>query len=378
MSVIEGILLEGQNADMAALRDHLAGLEDGTFPFDALNVGPLAAASMAPAQFSANDCGISLYSTGDTTAAPNTESYLVAFLKNDADAYFKAGVLAFTVADPSATDGYGCTNVHSGGFVAGVYTDFYGFAFWGNDNGWTFFPDDLLDTTAPGDRIVRINNGDLDINQAARDGNAITLRSSDVATGMTDFEVTTAYGAMRKAVAAQGGLLVRGLTESNGGPALSLSGFSGAAANTTKSTAAEGVIQIAAALKSGTGVAVHGTDANLMCIANLSLTRFIFDAEGSAHSDVEWTTFDTLNDVLVLEGLDLEMRRRSGVQQEFGAFVDEARDILQREGIVNFYDDGPRAMFNWTRMHMLEVGAIRQLAGRMAAIENRLAALPGA
>ena len=40
-----------------------------------------------------------------------------------------------------------------------------------------------------------------------------------------------------------------------------------------------------------TGLAAPGTDANLVSIMSAGTARFLFDAEGSAFADVEWTTF---------------------------------------------------------------------------------------
>lgn len=219
---------------------------------------------------------------------------------------------------------------------------------------------------------ANMTNG-ITINQGAADDEILSLKSSDVAHGITIFTETNTYGLAKKVGATTGGLAFYGWSSGTGG--LQLYG-SHTTDNTTKSTAGSGAIDLLAALKSGTSITNCGADANLVTIRNNTTTRFIFDAEGSAHADVEWITFDHHDDVVLLNGLDAEMQYRKGVvQRDFGEWVSQSRDVLQREGIFNFYDDGPRAMMNMTRMHMLEVGAIRQLARQGADVELRLAAL---
>jgi len=188
---------------------------------------------------------------------------------------------------------------------------------------------------------------------------------------MTTYAETDSYATFGKSLNASGGLNLKGLSAANIG--LVLGGFCGTAPDTTKSTAGTGAVIVQAMLKSGTSGTSVGADGNLFVIINNSATRFIFDAEGSAHADVEWTTYDKYDDLALLDTFESEMVRR-----EFGAFMQENRAALQRAGVVNFYDDGPRAMVNFTKLSMLLVGAMRQTGKRLNQIENRLAALPAA
>ncbi len=212
----------------------------------------------------------------------------------------------------------------------------------------------------------------LTINQAGNDDEILALKSSDVAHGITSFAETDTYASMAKFSAANGGLSWRGFSVDTVG--VDLLGIA-TNDNTTKSTAASGAIQLRAHKKSGAGSGVMGADANLVIIENYGTTRFILDAEGSGHSDVEWTTYDAYDDLALLNGLEAEFaRRRDPVKAEFGEWLDEQRETLQRAKVVNFYDNGPRAMVNWTRHSMLLNGAIRQLGKRWEALEQRLAA----
>jgi len=133
----------------------------------------------------------------------------------------------------------------------------------------------------------------LTINQGAADDEILALKSSDVAHGMTGITETDTYGVFKKVSSTSGGLTVNGYTDTGTGGALALAlgGVLGEAAQTTKTTGARGIVNIDAAIKSGTGKTAAGADANLIAMGNDGTTRFIFDAEGSAHADVEWTTF---------------------------------------------------------------------------------------
>jgi len=205
----------------------------------------------------------------------------------------------------------------------------------------------------------------LTINQGANDNEIITLQSSDVAHGMTTRANTNTYGFLQKSQATSGGLAIHGLKDADGiaGYALFLKGMLGEAADTGKTTAAVGVIQMTAEVKSNSSSGAVGADGNLLVITNYSLTRFIFDGEGSAHADVEWTTFQDHDDCQLLTHLEDSMLEwRDPIKSEFGSFLGENALALERLGIVHFDRDLPsHAMLNTTRLAMLHTGAIRQL-----------------
>ena len=218
----------------------------------------------------------------------------------------------------------------------------------------------------------------LTINMGANDNEILSLKSSDIAHGITGQTETDTYGLFQKAHAAGGGLQVTGLTDSDGGPgfALALTGMLGEAADTTKATNAQGIVHIRSYIYDGsTNVIAPGTDQNLVVFGSASSARFIFDAEGSGHADVEWVTFDKHNDLQVLE--DMEYLVAPGqVVRQFGDVIKHDRAFFEDEGL--FHDirevgDGRmRGMMNYTRMLMLHSGAIRQVGGRQMLLENCL------
>jgi len=212
----------------------------------------------------------------------------------------------------------------------------------------------------------------LTINQGGNDNEAVALKSSDVAHGITDWTETDTYATMAKINANSGGLHLIGYKDGDDVAyqvALALTGRLGLAADTTKSTSALGVVQIAAQIKSGTGVANVGADGNLMVIANGTTARFIFDAEGSAHADVEWTTFQHHDDRVMLA--DLEKALSHQEEPEFADFSRYDRRVLEELGLIHC-DEKARAMLNVTRLSMLLVGALRQAHERVDVLDTRL------
>lgn len=209
----------------------------------------------------------------------------------------------------------------------------------------------------------------LTIDQGAADDEALALKSSDVAHGITDTAETDTYGAVAKTEATSGGLQITGLKDADGIAclALNLRGYLGEAADTTKSTGGGGVINLTAAVKSGTGLADVGADGNLVTIQNRSTTRFIFDAEGCAHGDVEWIAFSEHDDLALLDKLEATV-----VSREFGGWVDANRRELEALNIAHFDDRPGHAMLNLTRLSMLLTGALRQVGRRLNTLETRL------
>lgn len=216
----------------------------------------------------------------------------------------------------------------------------------------------------------------LTINQGAADDEILALKSSDVAHGMTDLAETDTYGALSKRSPVGGGLLVQGLRDLDGEAfeALTLRGLLGENADTTKSTSGRGVVSVMASIKSGTSITGVNSDGNLFSVATHTTTRFIFDAEGSVHADVEWTTYDDYDDVALLTDLERAMlAQRDPVKAGFVDFLQYNHDALEAAGIVHFDRENPgHAMVNTTKLSMALVGAIRQVNSRMDALEARM------
>ena len=211
----------------------------------------------------------------------------------------------------------------------------------------------------------------LTINQGANDNEALAFKSSDVAHPMTGVAETDTYGAIQKADALAGGLMIRGFRDPDGvaGQALHLGGILGEAADTTKTTSGTAVITLGMQVTDGgTSAQAVGADGNLLAIVNHASARFIFDAEGSAHADVEWTTFDEYDDLAVIAGFEAVMLNQIPAEQ---------RLMYEETGIVGrnswHIERGKlRAMVNTNKLSMLHHGALMQVGARLRAIEEKV------
>lgn len=154
-------------------------------------------------------------------------------------------------------------------------------------------------TTAPTERM-RIDNAGkvfindtsninmaigLTINQGANDDEIFSLKSSDVAHGMTAISETDTYASFAKDDGLIGGLRIRGITDAASGSVAPIQfiGISGGAADTGKTASDFANIMFSPQIKSGTGAAVVGADGNLLSIRNSTNNVVIFDAEGTIH-----------------------------------------------------------------------------------------------
>jgi len=219
----------------------------------------------------------------------------------------------------------------------------------------------LINETANAQMTVGIT-----INQGASDDEAIALKSSDIAHGRTSIAETDTYAFIQKLAAASGGLEVRAIEESQI-TAIRIYGVSGAD-DTTRSTAGRAPIELDASLGSGTSDGSVGADGALVAIRNKQGTRFIFDADGDSHQDVgtAWTNYDTFQDVELLTALSAGVSRPGDpVRAAFVDLLEAHRDTLERIGLVTFAADGHHFV-NMSKLQMLTVGAVRQLADRVA------------
>lgn len=214
--------------------------------------------------------------------------------------------------------------------------------------------------------------GTITADQGAGDGEILSVQSyNDVAHGMTDVTATYTYGFLKKVQATSGGLQVEGLKDADGvaGYALYLVGALGEAADTTKTAAGIGVITLDAYVKSGTNIAAAGADANLVTIANGSTTRFIFDAEGSAHADVEWVAFETHDDFALIEALE-----EYAADPKSTKALKYDKNYLEAQKLVKFSTDAggkDHVMVNTTKVMMLYAGALRKTQERLLSLEAK-------
>ena len=214
----------------------------------------------------------------------------------------------------------------------------------------------------------------LTINQAGADNTILAFKSSDVNHGVTAQRETDTYGDFRKRQI-DGGLRIRGLNGVTTGVVLDATGIT---ENTAKTTSALGYIELVTTTKDGTGIADPGTNTNLVVVSlgTTNTVRFILDAEGSGHADVEWTTYATHDDLSLVADIESELLLREDEAQT------ERRHMLEEIGIIgedswHMENGKPRAMVNMTKLSMLHHGALMQAAERIEALETKLLAIEG-
>ena len=248
----------------------------------------------------------------------------------------------------------------------------------------------LGDAAASGNRSNASMTMGLTINQEANDNEIFACKSSDVAHGITCQAETDTYGCIKKQDANGGGLWLEGLTEGATGLELYASVTSTV---TTKSSSAGAAIALQPQLKSGTSVTNPGTDSNLVSIRNggTGAVRFIFDAEGSGHADVEWTTYSDsrlkknvvdcpygLAEVLQLKPKTFD--KHSGmIDEDNNVVLDEnsrrmigflAQDVkaLMPELVKDLPDDKSFYSLNEGKLAAVLVNAIQELNAKLEAI----------
>ena len=195
----------------------------------------------------------------------------------------------------------------------------------------------------------------LTINQGAADDEIFTLKSSDVAHGITGQTETDTYGLIKKRGGADGGLYMWGLTE-----AIEAIGFVAGytTSNTSKSVSGRGGMDMDIYKKDGTGFAAPSSNDNIVVIKAGATARFIFDAEGDLHLDggggagsadptadhsdgiIGYNVYDDQADWQMARAIHASLVPETDFGIENQKLVERFRPLLETRGIVNYNDDG--------------------------------------
>jgi len=224
----------------------------------------------------------------------------------------------------------------------------------------------------------------LTINQGAADNEILAFKSSDVShntQNTTNGTEADTFGQFKKREG-PGGLLIAGFM---GGSAsnnigVTIRSVTEDEPSTNKSGSAYGSIQLHSSIDNGGSpgnVSAIGENGNLVSIDNAGTVRFIFDAEGSGHAEVEWVAFDDYDDLALISEIESELLK---VESSAGT---ANRHMLEKTGIIgkdswHMENGRPRAMVNMTRLSMLHHGALMQAADKIKTLESRLLAIEGA
>jgi len=215
----------------------------------------------------------------------------------------------------------------------------------------------------------------LTLNQGANDNEILALKSSDVAHGMTALTETDTYGVMKKVSSGVGGIQTQGYTESI--IALSFLAYY-TTDSTAKSTNAIGAITHFVRKKSGTSYGNVGTGENLWVLkgrvsgADRAIAVFAQDGDLYLDTVVNENAWDEYDDGLLLHGLRASLVPDGhAIRKRFGQWIDYARPVLERAGIVHYNDDGHHFVAT-KQLQMLTIDAVRQLYERINTLESKL------
>lgn len=214
------------------------------------------------------------------------------------------------------------------------------------------------------------NTQGLTVQQSTADDECFSLKSTDVAHGMTTDLETDTYGSIKKASASEGGLIFTGASE--GTVAAQISGFA-TSVDTTANGSSTACILAAAWEKTGTTVqAVSTANANLFAVMSGTNAKFIVDQEGDLHVDGSGslTTFDEYDDIKLISAAKSVMS--PDFRATLGDWLSAHLDILESKGVVtrNTHDDG--FFMSLKGLNGLMIDAIRQVNSRLELIEEKL------
>ena len=178
------------------------------------------------------------------------------------------------------------------------------------------------------------------INQGTADDGIITLKSSDIAHGMTDVAETDTYGWFNKLSALQGGLGIWSITENSLNAAILYAFTDGA--NSTKAAAGGAAAVIRVGKKSGTGTTSYGADENMAGFYNqASGMQWIIDGSGDVYyaGSTNANHWDDEDDIGLLSAFR-NLTTGKKAQHVFGEFIQENAEALHDSGVITLNDDG--------------------------------------
>ena len=208
-----------------------------------------------------------------------------------------------------------------------------------------------------------VSAGGLCLDQNASDTNILTLKSSDVAHGMTDQEETDTFLAIKKKSATDAGVQISTYAEGD-------QGFRFIAAvnndNTTQNATGNGAFHFQASKKTSNTYTTMGANGNLIVVSNNGATRFIVDEDGDVLHDGSASAYDSYNDAHLVRAMDLERADPATIiNSKWDKFVDYNFDDLKKSGIFGNqsdedYEAGKKPFIKMGALQRLHNGAIWQ------------------
>ena len=223
-----------------------------------------------------------------------------------------------------------------------------------------FFIDGGAEFIATGETAADVSRLGLCLNQAGNDGNILTLKSSDVAHGVTNVMETDTYLKVSKNSAGSGGVnFTAGMETVN---SFLFRGYH-SSENTTQSTSgSDAVFRFDSSLRSGTSGTGNGATANIFRIDDDNTARVLITGDGDIFSDTGAgpTAYDTYEDAQLVRAYDLAVSSNI-INSKFDKFISYNKEKLADLRIIGKNADGsPSTMLNINGMQRLHNGAIWQ------------------
>ena len=225
------------------------------------------------------------------------------------------------------------------------------------------------------------NLSGLTIQMGADDGEIITLKSTDVAHGLTGVTETDVFGRLNKASSALGGFGITGLTEVTGTSGLLLDSRYGAD-NTAKSAASLGALELRVAKHDGVGGGSSpAAGQNLVVVSDTfaGAAKWLVDQEGDAHYDgtTNATAWDEYDDIALLTAArGVLMPVRSEMRERFGEWIEQYKQVLHETGVITINEDGHHFV-STKGLNALFMDTFRQVGDRLGALESETKPLGG-
>ena len=200
--------------------------------------------------------------------------------------------------------------------------------------------------------------GGLCLNQGANDDNILTLKSSDIAHGITATAETDTYFEIRKQSGSIGGAELSAYGEQK--LAYAIQGFVGLAEESSPSAASFGPVYVNCSIKSGSSIVEMSAAQHLFVVANDGDAKFMVDGDGTFHSDGSGGTYDTYEDAQLVRAFDLS-HKEGVINSKFDKFVQYNHEDLAEAKLVGRNPDGtPNYFINYPAFNRLHNGAIWQ------------------
>ena len=205
-----------------------------------------------------------------------------------------------------------------------------------------------------------VGAGGICIDQNGVDDAFLSVKSSDIAHGMTGVMETDSVMRFKKASANNGGIEATFVT-GGGNKALDIVGVA-VTPSTAEATNTDGVLHFNSKKKDGTGTQALGADDNAQVFLNNGVVQFIIKGDGELFSNQSATvgTFDTFEDAQLVRAHDL-FHKTGVIDSKFDKFIKYNEKTLADNHLIGKDENGnPTPMVNVTGMQRLHNGAIWQ------------------